>query len=180
MVIISGDSAILSVTYTTYSPSMSGSLVLTVCCLSFNFYANSSGAYLIDESWEKPVVYWYRGLYYVFITPTIGNNSLEVFRPGEGCFERITTIRPEIEDYQMDFAVAMPYLVVRVAPWKLVAINITKNVTVDTLDLTREENGAYFKGVTVVKEGSRTSLVGDNPESPPSPSSRTCGTETLS
>ncbi|NJE05426.1 hypothetical protein E3E36_04565 [Thermococcus sp. M36] len=169
VVVISGDSAILSVTYTTYSPSMSGSLVPTVCCLSFNFYANSSGTYLIDESWEKPVVHWYRGFYYVFITPTIGNNSLEVFRLGEDCFERVTTIRPEIEDYQMDFAIAMPYLVVRVAPWKLVAINIAKNVTVDTLDLTRAENGAYFKGVTIVKEGSRTRLVGDNPESPPSP-----------
>ncbi|ASJ15044.1 hypothetical protein [Thermococcus radiotolerans] len=158
-----GDSALLSLVYVPYSTSMSGTLVPTGYSY-YNFYVNSSGAYLIGNSLEEPVVYWYRGFYYAFI-PNEG--SVEVYRMGEGCFERILTVKSRNNDSAPAFAVAVPYLVVQVSENEVLAANIARNVTVGTLDLREAESGTYFRGVTIVKEGNNIRLVGDSPEKPP-------------
>ncbi|ASJ08017.1 hypothetical protein A3L11_01750 [Thermococcus siculi] len=160
-----GSSALISVEYTPYSPSQGGSLVPSgFCCLHLNFYVNESGAYFLDESWDEPLVYWHRDFYYVFV-PTV-KGTVEVYRLGEGCFERLMVVKPSTTE--PNFAVAVPYLVAQVSKDELVAFNVAKNVSVGRFDLSDVEDRAYFKGVTIVKENGRVRLVGDEPENPPS------------
>ncbi|NJE29962.1 hypothetical protein E3E38_02710 [Thermococcus sp. 18S1] len=159
-----GGAAVLSLEYTTYSPSMSGALVPSVCCVHYNFYINSSGAYFIGKSWEVPVVYQYRGFYYLFVASTDG--SVRVYRMGRDCFEPVTAVKSNT-DGEPNFAVAVPYLVVQAGENELVAVNVARNVTAGILDLREAESGTYFKGVTVVKGEHGVKLTGDAPEETP-------------
>ncbi|NJE04070.1 hypothetical protein [Thermococcus sp. MV11] len=159
-----GDSAVLSLVYVPYSTSMSDMLVPTGY-FYYNFYVNSTGAYFIGGSWDTPVVYWYRGLYYVFV-PDEGR--VDVYRMGEDCFERVTSVKTGLEG-SPNFAVAVPYLVVQVSENELLAINVARNATAGILDLRETESGTYFKGVTVVKGPWGVELEGDEPEKPPKP-----------
>jgi hypothetical protein len=160
-----GNSALISVEYTPYSTSQGGSLVPSgFCCLRINFYINESGAYFLDESWDEPLVYWYRDFYYVFV-PTV-KGTVEVYRLGKDCFERLLVVKPNTTE--PNFAVAVPYLVVQVSNDELLAFNVAKNVSVGRFDLSEVEDRAYFKGVTIVKKNGQVQLIGDEPE--PSPS----------
>ncbi|QDA32159.1 hypothetical protein FH039_11930 [Thermococcus indicus] len=159
-----GDAAVLSLEYTTYSPSMSGALVPDTCCVYYNFYINSSGAYFMGGSWEAPVVYQYRGFYYLFVATMDG--SVRVYRMGRDCFEPVTVVKSNTGE-EPNFAVAVPYLVVQTGKNELVAVNVARNVTLGTIDVENVENGTYFKGVTVVKGSGNIKLVGDSPEKPP-------------
>ncbi|NJE60729.1 hypothetical protein [Thermococcus sp. 21S7] len=163
VVAVYGDSAVLSVEYVPYSTSMSDALVPTGY-FYYTFYVNSSGAYFIGGSLEKPAVYKYRGFYYVFIA---NEGSVEVYMMGEDCFERIITVNSQNNNSAPNFAVAVPYLIVQVSGNELRAINVAKNATVGTLDPMKAENGTYFRGVTIVREGNDVRLVGDSPEKPP-------------
>ncbi|WP_148883235.1 hypothetical protein [Thermococcus aciditolerans] len=159
-----GDAAVLSLEYTTYSPSMSGALVPSTCCIHYNFYINSSGAYFMGRSWEAPVVYQYRGFYYLFVASMDG--SVRVYRMGRDCFELVTTVKSNTGE-EPNFAVAVPYLVVQTGENELVAVNVAKNVTAGILDLRGAESGTYFKGVTVVEGEHGVRLAGDAPEETP-------------
>ncbi|ASJ05378.1 MULTISPECIES: hypothetical protein [Thermococcus] len=159
-----GDSAVLSLVYVPYSTSMSGALVPTGY-FHYNFYVNSTGAYFIGGSLDMPVVYWYRGFYYVF-APNDG--MVDVYRMGEDCFERVTSVKTNLEG-SPNFAVAVPYLVVQVSENELLAINVARNATAGILDLRETESGTYFRGVTVVKGSWGVELKGDEPEKPPKP-----------
>ncbi|CAD5245153.1 hypothetical protein [Thermococcus camini] len=159
-----GDAAVLSLEYTTYSPSMSGALVPSACCVHYNFYINSSGAYFIGKSWEVPMVYQYRGFYYLFVASMDG--SVRVYRMGLDCFEPVTAVKSNTGG-EPNFAVAVPYLVVQTGENELVAVNVARNVTAGVLDLGEAESGTYFKGVTVVKGEHGVMLTGDSPEGTP-------------
>lgn len=165
VVAITGGSALVSLSYTSYSPSMSGSLVPETCCLLYTFYVNSSGAYLLGESFEKPLVYGYRGFKYVFLP--LDNGSIEVYRLGENCFERILSVDSGSSGTP-NFAVSPPYLVVQVGK-ELVSFNVAKGSQTGRKSLEGVSNGSYFRGVTVVLRGGEVVLKGETPEGSPKP-----------
>lgn len=167
-----GDSAIVSVVYTPYAPGMCPDTCgcplfpAGICCLNYIFYINESGAYFINSSWDVPRTYGYNGYLYVFITAP--NDTVEIFKMGTNCFEKILSVAPEIKDYIVDFAVAMPYAAFRVSSSKVVIYMLEPEVKkVRTVDLTKTDSSS-FEGIEIEKLGNRIILRGNDQTAIPS------------
>jgi|GEM_PF-5574986 len=167
-----GDSAIVSVVYTPYAPGMCPDtcgcpLVPTgICCFNYIFYINESGAYFIESSWDAPRTYEYNGYLYVFIIAP--NDTVEIFKMGANCFEKILRVAPEIKDYIVDFAVSMPYAAFRVSSSKVVIYMLEPKVKkVRTVDLTKTDSFS-FEGIEMEKLGDRITLRGSDQTAIPS------------
>ncbi|NJE08320.1 hypothetical protein E3E31_07255 [Thermococcus sp. M39] len=161
-----GDSAIVSVVYTPYAPGMRPDTCgcplfpTGICCFNYIFYINESGAYFIDSSWDAPRIYGYNGYLYVFITAP--NDTVEIFKMGTNCFEKILSVAPEIKDYIVDFAVSMPYAAFRVSSSKVVIYVLEPEVKkVKAVDLTKTDSFS-FEGIETEKLGDRIILRGSD------------------
>lgn len=162
----SGDSAIVSVVYTSYAPGMCPDTCGCVlypsglCCVNYLFYINESGAYFMDLSWDPPETYEYHNHLYVFTTAF--NDTVEIFKMGPDCFEKILSVAPEVKHYNVYFAVSMPYTAFKVGPSKVVIYRLEPEVKlVKTVNLTKIDSFS-FKGIKIKKQRDSVILQGKN------------------